>query len=85
MSKPAKSLGLCFGCHNDFYNGKNDLGVKQCWSYPSAEVVRRIRVGIMERPPYSAKRAAWTFSCHKPDGAVQVNPDNLDSKGFWKR
>lgn len=84
MSKPAKTTRLCSGCRDDFYNGHNDLGCQQCWSFPSAVVEKRIKVGVWERPPYNAKRAAWTLSCHKPQGYVQVKPDALTKEGFWK-
>lgn len=84
VSKATKSIALCSGCRNDFYNGHNPYGVKQCWSFPSAVLEKRIKVGVWERPPYSAKRATWCLNCHKPDGYVQVKPESLDSKGFWK-
>lgn len=28
---------FCAGCRNDFYNGHNDLGVKECWSREDAK------------------------------------------------
>lgn len=34
----------CSGCRNDFYNGDNDLGVKECWSREDAKVVTRYRI-----------------------------------------
>lgn len=82
--KPAKTIDLCLGCRDDFYNGKNPYGVKQCWSFPKAEVVQRIKVSVNERPPYSASRAAWTLNCHKPQGYVQVPLEALTKEGFWK-
>lgn len=45
MSKPAKSKGLCVGCRENFYNGYNDIGTKECWNYKSARVVKRYRIG----------------------------------------
>ena len=82
--KPAKSIALCSRCRNNFYNGNNDLGVKECWEFRSAKVEKRILIGIDERPPYDSERAAYTLSCHKPKGAVQVRPDVLTKEGFWR-
>lgn len=84
MSKPNKCISMCGGCRNDFYNGHNDIGVQQCWHFKTAAVEKRIKVGVWQNPPYSAKNAQWTLSCHMPEGFVQVKPDALDSQGFWK-
>jgi len=40
-----KSKGMCVGCRQDFYNGKNDLGIAECWRYKDAHVVKRWRIG----------------------------------------
>jgi hypothetical protein len=40
----------CIGCRDDFYNGKNPLGVKECWMLKSAELVTRFRIGTWTRP-----------------------------------
>ncbi len=82
--KPKKSIQLCIGCRDNFYNGNNDLGVPRCLHFASAAVEKRIKVGINEQPPYSAKRAAWTLSCHKPTGYCQVKPEALTKEGFWR-
>ena len=34
----------CDGCHNDFYNGNNQLGVKRCWYRADAKSVIRYRI-----------------------------------------
>lgn len=36
---------MCVGCRQNFYNGNNDMGVKECWSLRSAKKVRRWRIG----------------------------------------
>lgn len=68
MTKREK-MGLCHGCRNDFYNGKNDLGVKECWNLETATSVRRTMVGIWQNPPYKWD-AQQTLSCHMPDGGT---------------
>lgn len=66
-----KTRELCRGCREDFYNGNNDLGVKECWSFRGARVVERMRVGAWESPPYK-----WTpqttLHCHSPEGGVMI-------------
>lgn len=44
MNKQDK-LKLCSGCRDNFYNGNNNLKVKECWSLKSARKVRRWRIG----------------------------------------
>ncbi len=60
-----KSKEMCSGCHNDFYNGHNEIGVKECWSFKGAKVVQRMRVGTWQRPPY-VWSAYKTLSCYLP-------------------
>ena len=33
---------MCQGCRNNFYNGNNNLGVEECWSFSTAEVCDKI-------------------------------------------
>ena len=44
----------CAGCCDNFYNGNNDLGVKVCWMLKSAARIRRVRVHVDQRPPWTA-------------------------------
>lgn len=81
--KPAKCIGLCSGCRDNFYNGNNPYGVKQCWRYPSAKVAKRMLIPIQMRPPYTFP-PKWVLSCYKPNGYSNVEPKALDSEGFWK-
>lgn len=84
MTKPKKpTVRDCAGCHNDFYNGHNDLGVSRCWSLESAEFVKRIEVHVDQRPPYHQKPIKVP-SCFKRPRHVYVKPESLDSKGFWR-
>jgi hypothetical protein len=45
-----KSLEMCRGCVDDFYNGRNPLGVKRCWSFRDAQVVTRWATGTWTIP-----------------------------------
>jgi len=33
------TLTDCLGCRDDFYNDKNPLGVKRCWSFDEKKVL----------------------------------------------
>jgi hypothetical protein len=66
MSKPKKSKALCRGCREDYYNGQ---GAPECWSYKSAKVVKRHRIGWWVTPDTSgAFTTCWTFQCHSAPG-----------------
>lgn len=34
----------CSGCQDDFYNGNNPLGIKECWCHKTAKLVKRYRI-----------------------------------------
>lgn len=64
-----KSKAFCQGCTDDFYNGHNDLGVKECWSYPRATVVKAYRIGWWT--PCDSKKnftRVVTLDCHHAPG-----------------
>jgi hypothetical protein len=39
-AKPSKQM--CLGCYDDFYNGKNPMGVQECWGFKTARVVDKV-------------------------------------------
>ena len=59
-----KSKSLCSGCYNNFYNNKLEEG---CWSYKNAKVVRRLRVGTWQPPPYHWHPESC-LTCYSPPG-----------------
>lgn len=74
VSKPAKRM-LCRGCNDDFYNGQNPLGVKECWHFKQAKVIRKKKVGINDVPPWKTQRVVVVLSCRRERGFVFVNPE----------
>ncbi len=34
----------CLGCIDDYYNGKNTIGVTECWMFKDAEIVSKFRL-----------------------------------------
>ena len=66
----------CAGCRNDFYNDHNPLGVKQCWSLKSANVVTRFKQPYWEAWPFRGTREVTTLDCyHAPGQYVMVKHD----------
>lgn len=69
MSDDAKKLPLCRGCRDDFYNDRNDIGVKRCWLLDNAQIVERYKIGWWT-PQDNAKNfeKVTTLSCHHAPG-----------------
>jgi hypothetical protein len=64
-----EKLRRCSGCRNDFYNDKNPLGVKRCWSLDTAKLVTRYRIGTWTVPTQpGAFTKVKCLSCYHQDG-----------------
>lgn len=77
----------CVGCRNDFYNNKNELGVKECWQLKHAKMKWKIPIGFHEMPPYKNKQKQRVPDCYHEDGpnrTTWVSPSSLDDKGYLK-
>ena len=75
----------CSGCKDDFYNGKNDLGVGKCWLRDDAKREKRMLIPIDMPPPYKHIRAELLPTCYKRQGYATVKPEAIASDGYWKR
>lgn len=75
----------CQGCRNEFYNGQNSLGIKECWSFLEAKIVWKVRIGNWENPPYKQK-AIRIPNCYHTErqGDHFVCKNRLNSAGFLK-
>lgn len=60
---------MCGGCYNDFYNHRQSDG---CWSFENATIVKRVRVGTWEPPPYAKERATPCLSCYHAEGSSML-------------
>ena len=60
-----KTRAMCRGCRDDFYNRTQPNG---CWMFAAAAIVKRVRVGTWEPPPYAKDRAETCLSCFHADG-----------------
>jgi len=72
--KKVEKLRMCEGCREDFYNGKNDIGVSECWMLKDAKPVMKRRVHITERPPWK-RDPELVLTCYNQNGFVFVRPD----------
>ena len=77
----------CIGCANNFYNGNNNLGIKECWSFKNAKLVWRIPIGNWERPPYINKKKVQIPDCFHERGSNKthyIKESTLTSDGYWR-
>lgn len=73
-------LSKCAGCRNDFYNDKNPLGVKKCWSLDTATIVTRYRIGTWTDPTQpGAFTKVTTHDCHQGEGYHHYKKEELPS------
>lgn len=64
-------LQYCVGCRNDFYNDKNPLGVKRCWSLASARMKTRWAIGTWTPQDRAENfRKVRKLSCYHSDRGV---------------
>ena len=69
-----KTIKYCQGCRNDFYNGKNELDVKRCWSLGKARLVTRYR--ISSSAPMNVREAyirVKTPNCYHSNGYAYLD------------
>lgn len=67
----------CSGCEQNFYNGNNGLGIKECWSFKDARLIKRKQVGINDTPPWTWKPELFP-SCYCKKGYVFINCEDID-------
>ena len=78
----------CRGCEDNFYNGNNNLGVKECWNLKSAKMVWRIPIGHWEEPPYKNKKKVHVPDCFHERGSNRthyIKPEAIGPQGYWGR
>lgn len=56
----------CSGCREDFYNGSNPYGIKECWNLKSARLVWKKQIHINQVPPWKQKpiKVLNCYGCH---------------------
>jgi hypothetical protein len=38
----------CQGCRDNFYNGQNPYGIKECWLLSGAKLITRYKIGMWD-------------------------------------
>ncbi len=62
-------LKYCIDCRDDFYNGKNDISVPECWKFRKAQVVTRWKLAWWTNPDEpGAFTEVVTHDCHRETG-----------------
>ena len=69
----AEKLKMCGGCRDNFYNGNNPYGVKECWMLKTAKSVMKKEVHRDQRPPWNQKPSKF-LSCYHAQRYVYVDP-----------
>jgi len=77
-------LSDCHGCRNNFYNGNNELGVKNCWSMKSATLEKKVQIHIDQIPPYRNVKSETRPSCYHVARYVFVAPERIGKDGYMK-
>ncbi len=68
-----EKLRYCVGCHCDFYNGKNPMNIKECWSLDKSTLVLKKKVPLSQVPPWK-QAPIKVLDCYREDGYVMVDP-----------
>ena len=69
LSKSEKKQ-YCSGCHSNYYNGNNDVGITECWGLKSAKLVKRFRIGWWTPCDRIENfTEVKTLDCHKETGS----------------
>jgi hypothetical protein len=69
-----KSTAPCAGCRQNFYNGNNNLGVKECWNLKTAKLRTRFRIGTHTPQDRASNfQKVRAYHCHQPEGAVMYD------------
>lgn len=80
-----EKMRFCSGCRNNFYNGRDNISGKNCWSLEDAQVVKRLFIHRDQIPPYKGEKLRDTLSCWYGDtGMRAVDPEAITKEGFWK-
>ena len=66
-----EKLSYCSGCEDNFYNGNNNLNVKECWLLKTMKIIKRKKIHINQVPPWNQEAEDYS-SCYKQKGYVFV-------------
>ena len=59
----------CRGCHDDFYNGRQNFTGNECWNLKTAKLVKRFRIGKWTVPTEpGAFEETRVYNCRSEKG-----------------
>lgn len=62
----------CIGCEQNFYNGNNHYGVKECWNIEDSKMVSKKKVYMDQRPPWT-QPPMQVLSCYRQNGYIFID------------
>lgn len=63
----------CIGCEDNFYNGNNPYGVKECWGLETAKLMTRYRICVNSPTVKSSFVKVNAPSCYHEKGYAYYN------------
>ena len=81
---PKMTKSMCSGCEQNFYNGNNPYGVKECQNFQDAKVVKKIFIPIDMPPPYKGFKPESAPSCYDRYRWIKVDADRITKEGYWR-
>ncbi len=78
-----KDKSMCSGCRNNYYNGFNDRGIKECFSYKKAKIKKCIQISLYSTPPWDT-RELKRLDCYCCDGYAILRNYDVIKKGKHK-
>jgi len=72
-------LGHCSGCEDNFYNGHNALGIKECWHLRTFKLVKRCKIHVDQCPPWT-QEPITVPDCYRQKRYVFWNPKNCGAR-----
>jgi hypothetical protein len=78
----------CIGCDDNYYNGNNQMGIKECWHFKTAKALTKFCIGWWVLQDNASKFfKVHTNSCHTETGSFAFYdrlPEHLaEAKGMW--
>lgn len=63
----------CIGCTENFYNGNNPYGVKECWLFKDAKVITRYAIGVNDPTIKGNVQPVRKPLCYRSKGTVYLS------------
>ena len=78
----AQKKDNCVGCEDNFYNGCNPYGIKECSRFKEARKAKVCIASMNEHPPF--QRVESKLNCYHQKGYVYLKNFDKITKGKYK-